>query len=228
VHRGLSAEGGPHEFGLPTFVSRRFVDGSGTTGDDRHVGLALVHDGLLEYEVVGLHDGVGTELALTLVRATGYLSRSEPVLRPNPAGPLDRLEGPQLQTALALDYAVVLHRGDAYDAGLAGVADDVLVPLERVRGGGWPGASAPASGRRLEVQGAEVSALLRDGTGALVVRVVNRTPSDATVTVRSHSGVTSAPAVGHAIDLTGAELAPFEGQRMLRPWEMLTFRLADL
>ena len=26
VHRGLTAEGGPHEFGLPTFVSRRFVD----------------------------------------------------------------------------------------------------------------------------------------------------------------------------------------------------------
>ncbi len=30
VHRGLTAEGGPHEFGLPTFVSRRFVDCSGT------------------------------------------------------------------------------------------------------------------------------------------------------------------------------------------------------
>ena len=26
VHRGLTAEGGPHERGLPTFVSRRFVD----------------------------------------------------------------------------------------------------------------------------------------------------------------------------------------------------------
>ena len=63
--------------------------------------MELVHDGLLEYEVV--RDG--TELALTLVRATGYLSRSEPALRPNPAGPLDRIEGPQLQTALALDYA---------------------------------------------------------------------------------------------------------------------------
>ena len=89
VHRGLTAEGGPHEFGLPTFVSRRFVDcrRPATTG------LALLHDGLLEYEVVD----DGRELALTLLRATGYLSRSELSLRPNPAGPLDPLEGPQLQ-----------------------------------------------------------------------------------------------------------------------------------
>ncbi len=107
VRRGLTAEGGPHEVGLPTFVSRRFVDCS-AADDGGGVGLALVHDGLLEYEVV---EG-GSELALTLVRATGYLSRSEPLLRPNPAGPLDRLEGPQLQTALALDYAVLPHRGD--------------------------------------------------------------------------------------------------------------------
>ena len=33
VHRGLTAEGGAHEFGLPTFVSRRFVDATdGTKG----------------------------------------------------------------------------------------------------------------------------------------------------------------------------------------------------
>ena len=65
VRRGLTAEGGPHEAGLPTFVSRRFVDAS-----DGAVGVALLHDGLLEYEVVDS----GHILALTLLRATGYLS----------------------------------------------------------------------------------------------------------------------------------------------------------
>ena len=84
VRRGLTAEGGPHEAGLPTFVSRRFVDCA-----DGTAGLALLHDGLLEYEVVA--DGRG--LALTLLRAVGYLSRVEPALRPNPAGPMDALEG---------------------------------------------------------------------------------------------------------------------------------------
>jgi hypothetical protein len=211
VHRGLTAEGGPHELGLPTFVSRRFVD---ATADG--VGLTLVHDGLLEYEVVD----DGRELALTLLRATGYLSRSEPALRPNPAGPLDPLEGPQLQGRLALDYAVHLHRGDVHDADLPAVADDVLVPLERVRGGGWPGASASARGSFLDVRGAEVSALLRDDTGALVLRVVNRTPADITLSV----GRDDAPLQGSVIDLTGAMLGPFTGRAQLGPWELLTLR----
>jgi alpha-mannosidase len=199
-------------------VSRRFVDcSSAPTGADELEGLALLHDGLLEYEVV---EG-GSELALTLVRATGYLSRSEPLLRPNPAGPLDRLEGPQLQTALALDYAVILHRGDASAVDLPAIADDVLVPLERVRGGGWPGATGPAKGSALDVDGAEVSALVRDDRGALVLRVVNRTPDDATVTVaRDGTKVT-----GFVVDLTGAELAPVDGRAALRPWELLTLRL---
>jgi alpha-mannosidase len=183
----------------------------------------VVHDGLLEYEVVGIEQGRGTEPALTLVRATGYLSRSEPALRPNPAGPLDRLEGPQLQTTLALDYAVLVHRGDVHDATLPAVADDVLLPLARVRGGGWPGASAPASGSALEVHGAEVSALVRDASGALVLRVVNRTPVDTEVTV-ARDGVAHR---GRVVDLVGTDLGGFDGRAALRPWELLTLRLAD-
>ncbi|HUQ40291.1 MAG TPA: glycoside hydrolase family 38 C-terminal domain-containing protein, partial [Acidimicrobiales bacterium] len=64
VERGLEAEGGPTERGLPTFPSRRFV---------RAGGLTVAHEGLLEYELV--EDG--TALALTLLRATGMLSRVE-------------------------------------------------------------------------------------------------------------------------------------------------------
>jgi 2-O-(6-phospho-alpha-D-mannosyl)-D-glycerate hydrolase len=224
VRRGLTAEGGPHEFGLPTFVSRRFVDCSSGDAERDQVGLSLLHDGLLEYEVVADDGRPGTELALTLLRATGYLSRSEPALRPNPAGPLDRLEGPQLQTAVALDYAVLVHGGDVSTNDLPAIADDVLVPLERVRGGGWPGASGPARGSALEVEGAEVSALLRDDSGALVLRMVNRTPNDAQVTVARHG----TPLTGFAVDLTGAERARFAGRAELRPWELLTLRLAGI
>jgi hypothetical protein len=219
VHRGLTAEGGPHERGLPTFVSRRFVDCSAPGEQGDGVGLALVHDGLLEYEVVD----DGTELALTLVRATGYLSRSEPMLRPNPAGPLDPLAGPQLQTPLALDYAIVPHRGSVYEADLAALADDVLVPLVRVRGGGWRGASSPATGQLLDVDGAEVSALLRDPAGALVLRVANRTPGGRELVVQRDG----AAVTGQRIDLVGTELGDFDGTTALRPWELLTLRLDD-
>ena len=120
VERGLTAEGGPHEPGLPTFVSRRFVDCS-----DGEQGLAVLHDGLLEYEVVDR----GKELALTLLRATGFLSRAEPALRPNPAGPLLPVHGAQLQRPLAFDYALLPHAGSWTDASLYEDADAFLVPF---------------------------------------------------------------------------------------------------
>ncbi|MFI5046718.1 MAG: glycoside hydrolase family 38 C-terminal domain-containing protein [Acidimicrobiia bacterium] len=220
VERGLTAEGGPHEAPLPTFVSRRFVDCSGddpASWDRVPVGVALLHDGLLEYEVVA----DGRELALTLLRATGYLSRSEPALRPNPAGPLDPLEGPQLQRPLTLEYAILPHRGDWRAAGIADAADDFLVPLERVRGGGWPGADLPPVGHALEVEGARVSALTRDAAGALVVRLVNLSPDPATARA-ARDGRT---ADGEVIDLVGRVLAPFRGSIELRPWEIVTLRL---
>jgi mannosylglycerate hydrolase len=215
VHRGLTAEGGPHEYGLPTFVSRRFVDASAGGA-----GLALLHDGLLEYEVVD----EGNELALTLLRATGYLSRSELSLRPNPAGPLDPLEGPQLQGRVTLDYAVLPHRGSWHDAALAAAADEFLVPLERVRGGGWQGADAAPTGRALQVDGTEVSAVQRDDAGALVVRVVNLSPAPTEVEVATGEGV---PLTGDVIDLTGATIAAFAGSAPLRPWQLLTVRSTD-
>ncbi|HEX5587528.1 MAG TPA: glycoside hydrolase family 38 C-terminal domain-containing protein, partial [Acidimicrobiia bacterium] len=212
VERGLTAEGGPHEVGLPTFVSRRFVDAGG---------VALLHDGLLEYEVV---DG-GTELALTLLRATGYLSRSEPSLRPNPAGPLDPLEGPQLQRRLTLDYAVYPHRGDWHDGAVADAADDFLVPLERVSSGGLLGASRPSIGTALSLDGARLSALTRDADGAIVARLVNLSSADATARVAfpdPPSG--TGRASGQVVNLLGEPRRPFADEVALGPWEIVTLR----
>ncbi len=211
VHRGLTAEGGPQEHPLPTFVSRRFVDAS--AGE---VGLALVHDGLLEYELV--EDG--RELALTLLRATGYLSRAEPALRPNPAGPLLPLNGAQLQRTHRVEYAVLLHHGDWRDADLYDVADAVLVPLERVRGGGWAGASRPATGQLLAVDGAQVSAVVRE-PGGLLVRFFNASTEPA----RARIELGGSPGRGWLVDLAGRPLAAFEGEIPLRPWEIATARL---
>jgi alpha-mannosidase len=210
VDRGLTTEGGPHELPLPTFVSRRFVDCS-----DGEVGLAILHDGLLEYEVV--HDG--SELALTLLRATGYLSRTELQMRPNPAGPIDVLEGPQLQGDHAVEYAVLPHRGDWRAARLHDAADEFLVPLERVRGG-VPGAPRSPSGSRLQVTGAVVSAVVRE-PGGLAVRVTNQSPR-ATVARVDLDGV---PATGWIVDLLGGPLESFTGDLRLGPWEIATLRL---
>jgi len=211
VHRGLTAEGGPHEAGLPTWVSRRFVDCS-----DGTAGLAVLHDGLLEYEVVE----EGRELAVTLLRAVGYLSRVEPALRPNPAGPMDALEGAQLQGRRHVDYALLPHRGDWQAADLYAAADAFLVPLERARVAATTGDRAGA-GQALRVEGAEVSAVTRE-PGGLTVRVFNASPAPSTVSVDQDGG----PASGWIVDLLGRPLEPFDGGFPLRAWGIATVRLS--
>jgi alpha-mannosidase len=207
VHRGLTAEGGPGEFGLPTFVSRRFVDAGG---------LAILHDGLLEYEVVD----EGAELALTLLRATGYLSRIALPLRPDPAGPPMPVEGAQLQGRRMMEYALLPHHGDWREADLYRAADEFLVPLERARGGGVAGASLPPTGQALAVRGAQVSAVHRDGPG-LAVRVFNSSPTPTAVELERDG----APATGWSVDLQGRPREQFEGTTQLGPWEIATLRV---
>ncbi|MDQ1460298.1 MAG: 2-O-(6-phospho-alpha-D-mannosyl)-D-glycerate hydrolase, partial [Actinomycetota bacterium] len=211
VHRELTAEGGVHEFGLPTFPSRRFVDAS-----DSFAGLALLHDGLLEYEVV---DG-GNALAITLLRAVGYLSRVEPQLRPNPAGPPDALAGPQLPGAQRAEYAVYLHRGDWRAADCYGAADAFLVPFERTRIAPHSDQTREVTGAALRVDGAEVSAVRRV-PGGLVVRVFRSAAEPGTVTLE-HDAV---PARGFVIDLRGQPIRSFEGDLELRPFEIATLQL---
>ncbi len=213
VHRGLTAEGGVHELGLPTFPSRRFVDASNGTA-----GVALIHDGLLEYEVVD----DGRALALTLLRAVGYLSRTEPQLRPNPAGPPDPLAGPQLLGAQRAEYAVMPHPGDWRSADCYGAADAVLVPFERTRVPSHTDGSRPLAGTTLRVDGAEVSAVRRV-PGGLVVRVFRTAPEAGPVALE-HEGVA---ARGFVIDLRGQPVTPFEGMVELRPFEIATLQIDD-
>ncbi len=203
VHRGLTAEGRPDERGLPTFPARRFV----TAG-----GLTVVHDGVVEYELVDVdEDGARARaLALTLLRSTGMLSRLGMAYRPFPAGPLTPVEGLQLVgERLEARYAVAVGDVDPF-----AVADDVLLPLEAVTsfGGGW----RPAEGSGLEVGGAEVSSVRRE-TGALEVRVFNPAGEARRVDVGNRSG--------WLVDLRGRPLEPFDGGFELRAGGIATFRL---
>lgn len=175
VHRALDTEGGPAERPPPTFPARRFVDCS-----DGSTGLAVIADGTFEYEVC---DG-GRELAVTLLRATGWLSRRRLPLRPDPAGPAIAVEGAQVQGLRRWRYGVLLHAGDWERAGLLPRAAAFLDPLEAAAGTGAGTAGAgrrPSQGSALRVAGAEVSAVLRAG-GDVVVRVFNAGSQPATAT----------------------------------------------
>ncbi len=88
VSRGLTAEGRPDEFGLPTAPSLRFV----TAGR-----LTVAHEGVCEYELVDVDQRGAHTLALTVLRATGMLSRLGMTYRPFPAGPLTAVEGLQMR-----------------------------------------------------------------------------------------------------------------------------------
>ena len=154
VERGLTAEGRADEFGLPTAPARRFVSAGGLT---------VVHDGVCEYELVDITstpdgDAAGT-IALTVLRATGMLSRLGMAYRPFPAGPLTPVEGLQMTGRhVSLSYALAVGHDDPY-----ALADDVLLPLDVVTalGGGTPAASGSALG----VEGAEVERVASRGWG---------------------------------------------------------------
>jgi mannosylglycerate hydrolase len=207
VERGLTAEGRDEEFGTPTFPSRRFVSSGGLT---------VVHEGLLEYELVGIEEGQGaggapraTALALTLLRSTGMLSRLGMSTRPMTAGPMIPLEGPQMIGPVAVRYALQVGEADPY-----AVADDVLVPLATTASFG--GGRRPDRGSALTVRGAEVSAVQRKA-GLLEVRVYNPRPEPTTVEIPEHTG--------WLVDLRGRSLASFEGSFDLRAHGIATVRL---
>jgi alpha-mannosidase len=199
VERGLEAEGGPHERPLPTFPSRRFVQAGGLT---------VVHEGLLEYELVR----GGRALALTLLRATGLISgNADMAYRPWPAGPPVPAEAAQMIGPVRVRYCVQIGDADPY-----ALVDDAFLPLEVVQATG--GGDRPARGTALTVHGAEVSAIVRRA-GALEVRVFNPSDHPTTVDLGGRSG--------WLMDLRGRPIEPFDGRFALRPWGIATARITD-
>ncbi len=212
VSRGLTAEGGPTEAPMATFPSRRFV---------RAGGLTVAHEGLLEYELVDSHETPPGEprahaLALTLLRATRFLSRGPMATRPLPAGPIDELRGSQCRGPLSLRYAIAIADVDPY-----AMVEDAFVPLRVVNGGGH--GDLPAAHEGLLVDGGEgarrpIVSTVRRVDGELEVRAFNPWPEPATVRI--------AGATGRVVDLNGGWLDVFRGELELDPHRIVTLRLA--
>ena len=222
VHRGLTAEGGPNEVGLPTFPSRGFV---------RAGGLLVAHDGLPEYELItdggsgrsGGRDGrdgaddpvLGRSLAVTLLRAVGVISQGPMVTRALPAGPSTPTPAAQQPGPFRAD--LVLHTGgrDPY-----AVVDEAFTPLLTAHLPGARWGDADRSGRALAVTGAEVSALTRRPDGRLELRVFNPTDAPAHLVVAGRTG--------EITDLRGTPTGePFTGATTLGPQRILTLALDD-
>jgi hypothetical protein len=202
VGRGLVAEGGPSEQGLATFPSQRFVLAGGLT---------VVHEGLNEYELIDIIDGRAHTLAITLLRASRYLSRGPMATRTEPAGPEIELHGSQVHGLCRARYAIAVGEVDPYRA-----VGEAFLPLFVARGRGR--GSRPSRHQVLAVDGAEVASLRRRVDGQLSVRLFNPHPRASVVTVGR---------VGWAVDLRGRPIEVVDGAFTMSPWQITTVVLPD-
>ncbi|MFS8478793.1 MAG: glycoside hydrolase family 38 C-terminal domain-containing protein [Micromonosporaceae bacterium] len=215
VARGLASEGGHGEEPIPTFPAYSFVDAGG---------VAVLLDQVSEYEVVD----DGRELAVTLLRATGLISRAEHPLRAEPAGPViatpqAQLIGAEVRTRLA----VLPHRGTWAEADVAAAAEAFRCPLTAVRGrAAGDGPLAAAEGLAVEGDGVVFSSLRRRSGGAddwLELRVVAMTDAPTAARIGPVTAARRADLLGNP----GAALA-VDGDQVtvpLRPWEIATLQV---
>ncbi|HWD44072.1 MAG TPA: glycoside hydrolase family 38 C-terminal domain-containing protein [Actinomycetota bacterium] len=218
VERGISAEGGHGEVPLPTFPAAGFVDAGG---------VAVLLDHVTEYELLA----DPPELALTLLRSVGQISRDIHRYREEPAGPQTPTPGAQCLGIGATDLAIYPHQGTWHEDGVLTFMECFGHDLLAAPGSGPPGRrGGPATvrglgGGGLTVEGAGVtlSSLRRRGDW-LELRLACQHPFPATATV--DGGVVAA----RAADLLGrpGPGLPVAGGTLrlhLRAWEVRTVQL---
>ena len=204
VTRGLTAEGRPDEFGLPTAPVQPLRHGRAPDRGPR---------GRVRVRAVDVEGDAARTMALTVLRSTGMLSRLGMAYRPFPAGPLTPVEGLQMRgKRVELRYALALDCDDPYAAGRRRPAPARDRPEpgrrpaarlgQRAGGARRRGQRAPPGGRR-----ARGARLQPDGPA----RRWSRSPV----------------APGWLVDLRGYPQEPFEGSFELRPFGIATARLRD-
>ena len=212
VERGLTPEGGHGEVPLPTYPARGFVHAAG-------VSVLLEH--VTEYELVN----DGRELAITLLRSIGLISRNANPYREDPAGPQVPVRDAQLIGPRSFGFALVPHAGSWSDAGIVTAAERYQHPLVA-----YPGTSRdPAIDARqqagVSVAGSGVvMTALRRRDGWLELRLVAEHPSATEAVVRGPFQE------ARRIGLPGRALGPIacSGSSLrlpLRAWEIATIRL---
>jgi alpha-mannosidase len=165
VERGLTAEGGYREEPLATYPAHGWVDAGG---------LAVLLDHLTEYELTEN----GGELAITVLRSTGLISRNDHPFRQDPAGPELAIPDAQMRGRWRMSFALAPHAGDWSEGGVPMAAERYRNDLVATAGIGqttaaWPPAGAGADALRLEGDDVVLSSLRRRDGGWLEARLVN-------------------------------------------------------
>ena len=218
VERGLDAEGG-YESPLATYPSRRWVDVS-----DGSNGIAVLHRGTPEYELID-----GSDLAITLLRCVGWLSRQDLSTRSGPAGPMLEAPAAQLPGEHVFRLALYPHAGGWADGNVHAAAEAFSLPLRGAGARAHTG-DLPASAGALSIEPAPVQLSSLNATeGRIECRLYNPADDPITATIRTGEPlVVENPAI---VDLFGNETAPVQAQGNevvvpLRAHEIVTVRLS--
>ena len=175
VERGTAGEGGYHEEPLATYPAHGWVDAGG---------LAILLDHLAEYELT--EDGA--ELAITVLRSTGLISRNDNPYRQDPAGPAIAIPNAQMRGRWRMTFGLYPHAGGWADGGVVEAAERYRHELLSAPGsaGGeadWPPAGAGDPAVSLVGDQVELSSLRRRPDGWIEARLVNLAPERRTASV---------------------------------------------
>jgi mannosylglycerate hydrolase len=164
VERGLTAEGGWGERPVPTFPASSFVAAGG---------VAVLLEHVTEYEVVGRD-----ELALTLLRSVGYLSRDHNPYRDQPAGPQLPTPRAQCRGERSVSLAIMPDGGERPGPAVLAAAESFRHDLLTAAGTGAVDAPLPSAGTGMELSGeGVVMTSLREHDGTLEARLVAEHPA---------------------------------------------------
>ncbi|MEU6720007.1 glycoside hydrolase family 38 C-terminal domain-containing protein [Nonomuraea sp. NPDC046802] len=211
VTRGRNPEGGCGEIPLPTYPASSWVAAG-------HVAALLEH--VTEYELV---DG---DLALTLLRSVGYLSRNCNRLRPEPAGP--QLPTPAAQARGHHSVSLALMPYGTSWREVVPEAETYRHDLLLVPGRAHPVLPLPAPACGLSVTGdGVVMTSLRERDGWRELRVVAMSPHPTEALI---SGNLSQARYADLRGRPGASLQVVDGsvRLPLRAWEISTLQIRQL
>ncbi|TQM68737.1 alpha-mannosidase [Actinomadura hallensis] len=212
TERGTTAEGGFGERPVPTFPASGFVAAGG---------LAVLLEHVTEYEVIG----GGRELALTLLRSVGHLSRDRNPYRDQPAGPQLPTPRAQCRGERSAGFAIMPYAGERPGAGVLRAAEAYRHDLLTAVGYGPAAAAAPPSRAGVEIAGDGVTMTsLRARDGWTETRVVALRDEPVTAVLR---GPFTEAVRTDLRGRPGASLDVHDGTAALglRPWEMATVGL---
>jgi mannosylglycerate hydrolase len=212
VERGLDVEGGHGEHPLPTMPAHGMVAVDGLSVLLRHV---------VEYELV--EDG--SELALTLLRSTGMISRNNNSMRREPAGPEVAIPEAQCLGRIEFEFGLYLHRGSWQEAGALRHQDCFAHPFAVAAGTADPTPpSCRQDGLRLSGPNIALTALRRRNDDIEVRLVCEQSQPGAARLRGDFKRAVKTDLLGKGLETLVVDEGSLE--LPLAPWEIATLRLS--